>query len=168
MQDTIELTDSALQRLAARLGDRCLGAGLRLGCAESCTGGWIGKLLTDVAGSSAWFEGGVISYSNALKSRLLDVPAELIAADGAVSASVATAMARGACRLLQVDLAVAVTGIAGPDGGSVAKPVGTVFLAVASADGRLSVREERFSGDREAVRRATVGAALQMLLEAAS
>lgn len=140
----------------------CEGRGLTLATAESVTGGLIGARLTDVPGSSRVFLGGLIAYSNELKERWLGVPAEILAAHGAVSAETVEAMAAGARRELGADLAVADTGIAGPDGGSAEKPVGLVYIAVDGPDG---VRSERFQlpGDRESVRVRTVALALHML-----
>lgn len=139
-----------------------------MSAAESCTGGLIAAACTDLAGSSDWFERGFVSYSNAAKTDLLGVPAELIEAHGAVSEPVALAMARGALQRSAAQLAVAVTGVAGPGGGSVAKPVGLVWLAWAwrGDDGQLQAQalEQHFAGDRAAVRRATVVVALQGLL----
>ncbi|HEY8518681.1 MAG TPA: CinA family protein [Gammaproteobacteria bacterium] len=156
-------SDAELEDLARRVGRACVARGLRAGAAESCTGGWIAKAVTDIAGSSGWFEGGFVTYSNAAKTRELDVPAALIETHGAVSEPVAIAMAEGARRRLGVDLAVAVSGIAGPGGGTAEKPVGTVWFAWADAEGTVSERRH-FPGDREAVRRATVKHALEGLL----
>lgn len=131
-----------------------------LACAESCTGGWISKVLTDKAGSSAWFERGFITYSNLAKQQMLGVSEQLLMAQGAVSEPVVRAMAQGAIDHSTADYALAVSGIAGPGGGSVAKPVGTVWLAWAGPDSVLS-RCELFAGDRQAVRQQTVEMALQ-------
>ncbi len=136
--------------------------------AESCTGGWIAKALTDVAGSSQWFCEGFVTYSNDAKIRRLGVPRSLIARDGAVSRAVARAMAGGALRRTGAQLAVAVTGIAGPDGAVPGKPVGTVWLCWAERRGRgiRSIAQcKRLRGDRETVRRKTVRLALKGLLE---
>ncbi len=137
----------------------------RLVSAESCTGGLIAAACTAVAGSSDWFEGGLATYSNAAKSRWLGVPAEQIQDHGAVSQPVALAMAAGALQVSEADLAVAVTGIAGPGGAVPGKPVGTVWLAWGRA-GALQAEMLLLPGDRDAVRAATVGAALQRLLQA--
>lgn len=139
----------------------------RLATVESCTGGLIAAACTALAGSSLWFERGFVTYSNESKTALLGVPPALIDAHGAVSEQVALAMAQGALTRAPVQLAVAVTGIAGPGGAVPGKPVGTVWLAWASADG---VRAERLqlAGDRAAVRAATVQAALQRLLQVAT
>ena len=144
-----------------------LSRGWVLATAESCTGGGIGAAITAVPGSSAWFDGGVISYSNRAKQCLLGVSAESLAESGAVSEPVVRQMAQGALQCCAADLAVAVSGIAGPDGGSAEKPVGTVWIAWAQADGKVTVRHFVFAGDRQSVRQQTVAAALQGLLELA-
>lgn len=156
--------DDGLKALADRLGQTLRGQQLRLVAAESCTGGWIGRVATDVAGSSDWFEGSLVTYSNALKQRWLGVTAEVLADHGAVSAAVARQMADGACEASGCSVSVAVTGIAGPDGGSEAKPVGTVWFGF-SLPGNGVTETRCFAGDREAVRRQTVGHALQRLGE---
>ncbi len=135
-----------------------------LSTAESCTGGLIAAACTELPGSSLWFERGFVSYSNAAKTQLLGVPFDLIAAHGAVSEPVARAMASGALSHSQAQVAVAVTGVAGPSGGSPDKPVGTVWLAWA-LNGRLEAERRQFSGDRHAVRQATVECALRGLIE---
>lgn len=144
-----------------------LARGQRLATAESCTGGLIAAHCTELAGSSAWFERGFVTYSNEAKTELLGVPAALIAEHGAVSEAVARAMAEGALRHSHADVAVAVTGIAGPTGGSDDKPVGTVWLAWAERGGRsrhsaIAVHAEKmwFEGSRQAVRGATAAHAL--------
>ena len=154
--------DEGLRALAAELGKSLAPAGLRIATAESCTGGWIAKVLTDVAGSSGWVTGGIVAYSNAAKTRLLGVSSELIHAHGAVSEAVVRAMAEGALAYAGADLAVAVSGIAGPEGGTPDKPVGTVWFAW--ADGRTRAACRHFDGDREAVRRQTVRHALEGVL----
>jgi nicotinamide-nucleotide amidase len=157
-------SDRDLESLALRTGRALLVRGQRLATAESCTGGWIAKALTDVPGSSQWFEGGVVSYANAVKERELGVAPALLRAHGAVSEPVVRAMAEGARGRLGVDLAVAVSGVAGPDGGTPDKPVGTVWFAWATPEG-THARERHFGGDREAVRRQSVAYALERLLE---
>jgi nicotinamide-nucleotide amidase len=132
--------------------------------AESCTGGLIAKSFTDLAGSSDWFDRGFVTYSNAAKSEMLGVPASLIEDYGAVSEAVASAMASGALRHSEADYAVAVTGVAGPGGGSAEKPVGTVWIALASAH-QVETQCHHFGGDRGAVREATLRAGLETLLE---
>jgi nicotinamide-nucleotide amidase len=146
--------------LARRAGEALAARGWRLATAESCTGGWIAKALTDVPGSSRWLEGGVVSYSNAAKIELLGVPAGVLASEGAVSEATVRAMAEGARTRFGVDLAVAVSGIAGPDGGSAGKRVGTVWLAWA-APGDTTAERRVFDGDRSAVRGQSVALALE-------
>ena len=135
-----------------------------LATAESCTGGLISAACTDLAGSSAWFERGFVTYSNAAKTELLGVDAALIAAHGAVSEEVVRAMTAGAISHSRAQVAVAVTGVAGPTGGSRDKPVGTVWFGF-MLDGRLSSEVKHFGGDRAAVRLATVQHALQRLVQ---
>jgi nicotinamide-nucleotide amidase len=135
-----------------------------LATAESCTGGLIAAACTDLAGSSQWFERGFVTYSNEAKTQMLSVDPALIEAHGAVSEIVARAMAHGAVRHSQARVAVAVTGVAGPSGGSAAKPVGTVWFGF-MVDGRLVSETRRFEGDRAQVRAATVGHALHRLID---
>lgn len=144
--------------------DLLLKKGWMLATAESCTGGMISAACTDLAGSSAWFERGFVTYSNEAKNELLGVDAALIAGHGAVSEEVARAMASGALARSRAQVSVAVTGVAGPTGGSAAKPVGTVWFGFA-LPGRLVSEVRRFDGDRAAVRSATVQHALQRLLQ---
>lgn len=134
--------------------------------AESCTGGGIGAAFTDLPGSSAWFNGGIISYTNAAKQHLLGVSEQALLEHGAVSEEVVRQMAVGACRQLHTDMAVAVSGVAGPDGGSLEKPVGSVWIAwlKGGVDGHITSRCFCFDGDRHAVRAATVEAAVTGLL----
>jgi len=141
-----------------------LGKQRKVCTAESCTGGLIAKSFTDLAGSSDWFDRGFVTYSNAAKSEMLGVPASVIEDYGAVSEAVANAMANGALRYSEADYAVAVTGVAGPGGGSEEKPVGTVWIAAASAEQIVS-KCHRFDGDRQAVREATLLAAIAALLD---
>ena len=152
--------DALVLPLAAALRAR----GWRLATAESCTGGLIAAACTSVAGSSDWFERGFVTYSNEAKSELLGVDAALIAAEGAVSESVVRAMAEGALAHSPADLAVAVTGIAGPGGGSASKPVGLVWLALAQRGGAVAAERLQLGGDRAAVRAQTVQIALARLL----
>lgn len=147
----------------ATLAERLLRKHWMLATAESCTGGLIAGACTDLAGSSAWFERGFVTYSNDAKTEMLGVDAALIAAHGAVSEQVARAMAAGAASRSKAQVAVAVTGVAGPTGGSPEKPVGTVWFG-GSVGGRLHTEHRRFDGDRAAVRAATVQHALAMLL----
>ena len=148
---------------AEKLVELLKSRGLTCATAESCTGGGVGFAITSVAGSSEVFAGGVISYSNAVKRDVLGVSAETLAAVGAVSSEVAAQMADGARRLLKTDLAVSLTGIAGPGGGSAEKPVGLVWFGLATAHG---VKTERrvFQGDRAAIRAAAIDHALRLLL----
>ena len=155
-----EKPDTLTQRLAEQL----LANGQMVCTAESCTGGLIAKTFTDLAGSSAWFDRGFVTYSNAAKSEMLGVPPSVIEDYGAVSEAVANAMASGALRHSAADYAVAVTGVAGPDGGSAEKPVGTVWIGVASRDQAIA-RLHLFDGDRQAVRDATLNAAIEALLD---
>ncbi len=161
-------TDVDLQQLARSVGDRLLVRAETLVTAESCTGGWIAKACTDAAGSSRWFQGGVVAYSNPLKVAFLDVPESLLAQHGAVSEAVVRAMAAGALARTGSTVAVAVSGVAGPDGGTVDKPVGTVWLAWAwreqDSSLRTETRRERFPGGRDEVRRWAVRCALERLL----
>ena len=154
----------AMRALCETLAQRLLDRGWMLATAESCTGGMIAAACTDLSGSSNWFERGFVTYSNAAKSELLGVDAQLIAQHGAVSEVVARAMAFGAVRHSQARVGVAVTGIAGPTGGSPDKPVGTVWFGF-QVDGRLTSETRRFDGDRVAVREATVRHALERLLQ---
>jgi nicotinamide-nucleotide amidase len=162
-----EDSDSDLTRLAARAGLRLAAAHTILTTAESCTGGWISKVITDISGSSQWFHEGFVTYSNDSKHERLGVPMSVLQKHGAVSEATARAMAAGALRRARADVAVAVTGIAGPGGGVPGKPVGTVWLAWARrSERRVSVETQlrHFRGNRDAVRRKTVRAALLGLL----
>jgi nicotinamide-nucleotide amidase len=159
-------TDGDLETLALKLGRALHVRGWRLGLAESCTGGWIAKVLTDVAGSSQWFDGGVVAYSNAAKTAFLGVPSEVLTVHGAVSEEAVSAMVEGARKRFAADLAVAVSGIAGPGGGTADKPVGTVHLAWAAPSGVTAARRI-FAGSREVVRRQAVALALERLVELA-
>ena len=150
--------------LVLTLARELKGRGLMMATAESCTGGLIAGACTDVSGSSDWFERGFVTYSNAAKTELLGVPAELIAQHGAVSEPVARAMAAGARAHSPAQVALAVTGVAGPTGGSADKPVGTVWFGWATPAGTFT-EHQRFDGDRAAVRAATVRHALAGLLQ---
>lgn len=158
--------DEPVSSAARALLDRCRANGLRVATAESCTGGLIAGALTEIAGSSDVVDRGFVTYSNAAKAQMLGVPKSLIARDGAVSETVARAMAQGALQRASADLAVAVTGIAGPAGGSVEKPIGLVHIACA-ANGHETRHQERRFGDvgRSEVRRLAVLAALALLEE---
>ena len=179
---TVDAATTALEsvesRVAAVLGEDCYGRdgdtlehvvgrelharGLTLATAESCTGGLVGHRLTNVAGSSAWFERGVVVYSNRAKQELLGVPDEILKSHGAVSAPCAEAMARGICAAAQTPCGLSITGIAGPDGGTPQKPVGTVFIGVA-VPGEVTARRFLFSGNRAAVKWQSSQMALDML-----
>jgi nicotinamide-nucleotide amidase len=160
-------SDLDLARLAARVGRHMLRAKRSVATAESCTGGWIAKALTDIAGSSQWFVEGFVTYSDESKRRRLGVPRSVLERHGAVSEAAVRAMAIGALRRARAQRVVAVTGIAGPGGAVPGKPVGTVWLAWAERRGRsvrVAVQLKHFRGNREIVRRKTVRAALQGLL----
>jgi nicotinamide-nucleotide amidase len=152
--------DEILETRTAELAGLLEARQLRVSTAESCTGGWLAKCLTDQPGSSAWFEFGFVTYGNNAKLALLGVREETLAANGAVSQAVAEEMAKGARLSSGADLAVAVTGIAGPTGGSADKPVGTVWLAWAGPDGLLGAELRLFPGNRAAIRSQAVAAAL--------
>jgi PncC family amidohydrolase len=153
-----------LTGLAERLQGICLGRGMSVAVAESCTGGLVADAITDIPGSSGYFVGGVVSYSNAAKEQLLDVVPEVLAAHGAVSAQVARAMAEGVRARFNADVGIAVTGIAGPDGGSEAKPVGLTYVAVADSAG-VDVRRHAWSGDRLANKASSAAATLELVLD---
>lgn len=161
------MNDAALARLAARVGRRLVRAGWRVVTAESCTAGWIAKALTDTAGSSQWLDSGYVTYSNEAKRRALGVSGRTLRRFGAVSEQTVREMARGALRASGAEVAVAVSGIAGPDGGTPKKPVGTVWLCVGLRRGRstsLWALPEKFGGGREVVRRKSVERALRLIL----
>lgn len=136
--------------------------------AESCTGGWVAKMLTDIPGCSQWFERGHVTYSNEAKQQVLGVQAVTLATFGAVSRETVREMAAGALAASSADMAVAISGIAGPDGGTAEKPVGLVWFGIAECRDRIGCREEshRFSGDRDGVRRAAVACALELMIAA--
>ena len=160
--------DAAIAALVARLADRLTRAGQRLAAAESCTGGWIAKACTDLPGSSRWFLGGAVAYANELKRSALGVEPDLIDRHGAVSEPVVRAMALGKLERAAADLAVAVSGVAGPDGGTPDKPVGTVWFAwarrQASGEPCVTSAVATFAGNRESVRRQAVQRALLPLV----
>lgn len=160
----LSTSERTIEHSRGLLADLLLQRGWKLVTAESCTGGLIAATCTDLAGSSEWFERGFVTYSNAAKTELLGVDAALIAAHGAVSEPVVRAMAQGALAHSHAQIAVAVTGIAGPGGGSADKPVGTVWLGWATAAG-VSSTLCHFTGDRAAVREATTLCALQQLVQ---
>lgn len=157
------VTDDELLDLAARVGAACRARGATIATAESCTGGLVAHLLTEIPGASDYVRGGIVAYADAVKQASLDVPTEVLEAHGAVSAQVALAMADGARRHLAVDVAVAVTGIAGPRGGTDEKPVGLTYVAVADAEGS-DVQRYRWEMDRTGNKRASAAAALALVL----
>lgn len=158
--------EGALEGLAQRLQRACLGGGLTVAVAESCTGGRIAHAITLVPGSSGYFLGGVVSYADQVKRDVLGVPSSVLEQHGAVSAQTAIAMASGVRERLGADLAVSVTGVAGPDGGSAAKPVGLTYVGLADAAG-TDVRRFQWDGDRVANIDASAAAALGLLAERA-
>ncbi len=155
-----------LVAMAARLVAACMARGLTVATAESCTGGLVAHLITEVPGSSACLRGGVVAYADEVKLDILGVPADVLSAHGAVSAQVAVAMADGVRGVLGTDLAVSVTGIAGPGGGTPDKPVGLTYLAVAGPGG-TEVARHLWTGDRTANKRSSAEAALELLIRAA-
>jgi len=161
------ISDADLQQLTTQVAKILLKRNWRLASAESCTGGWLAKCCTDIAGSSAWFDRGVVTYSNLSKQELLHVQADTLEQFGAVSEQVALEMAKGCQSQSVADLSVSITGVAGPDGGSKAKPVGTVWLAWASSSS-AKAELHHFSGNREAVRRQAVYTALNGIIKNAS
>lgn len=159
-------TDAELMALASEVAEAVQAAKLMLVTAESCTGGWIAKALTDLAGSSAWFDAGVVTYSYEAKEALLGVNPRTLEQTGAVSEETVLEMVSGALARFGAGVAVAVTGIAGPSGGTPDKPVGTVWIGWKRRGGYAHARQFRFDGDREAIRRQTVAAALAGLRKA--
>jgi len=157
--------DARFEKLVTEMALELTAIGWKMATAESCTGGWIAKCCTDLAGSSAWFERGFVTYSDAAKKDALGVDARILQEAGAVSRAVALQMAEGARRRAGVDIAVAVTGIAGPGGGTLDKPVGTVWFAWSRKDHAPDAEVVCFRGDRDAVRRQTVAHALRGLIE---
>lgn len=155
--------DTDLITLADHLGHALKQAGRSVATAESCTGGWLGAVLTSIPGSSQWYDRGFVSYSNVAKREMLGVKTEALTRHGAVSEPTARAMAEGALAHSHADLTVAITGIAGPGGGTPEKPVGTVCLAWAARKQPTLTRTQHFSGDREAVRRQAILAAMEGL-----
>ena len=158
----------SLQKLSEAVVSVLTKAGKAVSTAESCTGGWVAKSITDIAGSSAVFQYGIVSYSNGAKESILGVKNQTLEEHGAVSKLVVEEMAKGALRLSGADIAVAVSGVAGPDGGTDEKPVGTVWFAWAVRDGgkeRVDTHCASFAGDRDLIRELTVAHALQGVLE---
>ena len=160
------MNDAAITRRARALGTLAKRRGVMVATAESCTGGGVAEAITRIAGSSAWFDRAFVTYSNEAKRAMLGVRQRTLEAHGAVSEAVAREMARGALKKSRADVAVAITGIAGPGGGSRAKPVGLVWFAWARSGGELVAAERRFRGGRESVRRQSVALALEGLAEA--
>jgi nicotinamide-nucleotide amidase len=158
------MNDDELIDLCTQLGRALQAREWKLATAESCTGGWVAKSLTDIAGSSAWFERGFVTYSDVAKQEMLGVRAATLKEFGAVSEQTVREMATGALAHSGADVALAITGIAGPGGGTPDKPVGLVWFAWARRSGALRVASHHFSGDRAAVRRQAVAAALQGVL----
>jgi nicotinamide-nucleotide amidase len=154
-----------LEELAGRVGSLLLEQNRLLATAESCTGGWVAKCITDIAGSSAWFDRGFVTYSNHAKQDMLDVTAATLQVHGAVSEATVSEMARGALAHSAAGIAVAVSGIAGPGGGVPDKPVGTVCFSWLVSGGAPRVETRQFDGDREAVRRQSVARALEGLVD---
>ncbi len=154
-----------LYALAGRLGAVLRKHRQTLAAAESCTGGWVSQAVTDIAGSSAWFDRGFVTYTNAAKQELLDVPEAVLAGHGAVSEETVRAMVTGVLRHSPADCALAVSGIAGPSGATPGKPVGTVWFAWQRRGGECLTRREQFDGDRRSVRSQAVAVALQGVLE---
>lgn len=157
--------DRELYALSERCGRRLAAVDWRLVTAESCTGGWVAKVLTDVPGSSGWFERGFVTYSNRAKQEMLGVAASTLETWGAVSEQTVREMAAGALERSPADVALAISGIAGPGGGTAAKPVGLVWFAWGVRGGQTHSRSHQFAGDREAVRRRAVLTALEGVLE---
>lgn len=158
------MADDALIQIAIKVGKALQAKGWMLATAESCTGGWVGEVVTAVAGSSKWFDRGFITYSNASKIELLGIRNETLDSHGAVSEAIATEMADGALKRSQANITVAITGIAGPDGGSADKPVGTVCFAWATAN-ETSCITALFEGDRQTIRQQAVLFALKGVLQ---
>lgn len=156
----------SIDELVQHLASVTIARGLKVATAESCTGGLVAKAITDHAGASAHYVGGVVAYANDVKVRHLDVDPMALEVHGAVSKIIALQMAFGACRRFSADLGLAVTGIAGPKGGTADKPVGTVWLAVALSDGTGKARMEKFEGGRTSIRDKSVAAVLRMAITA--
>ena len=161
----MQTDEQALQETAKKLGARLLMKGMRLATAESCTGGWIAKVLTDIAGSSDWFDCAIVSYSNEAKKHFLKVPAGVLLDHGAVSENTVMAMQQGIFMETRADAGISVSGVAGPGGGSEDKPVGTAWIAAGLRGQMVHTQKFLFEGDRNAVRMQAVAAALGALLE---
>jgi nicotinamide-nucleotide amidase len=157
----VNIMDDHLLQLSQHLGEQLLARNWRIATAESCTGGGVAAAITAIAGSSAWFEYGIVSYANAAKEKLLGVSHATLACEGAVSEAVVIEMARGALNISGADISVAISGVAGPSGGSPEKPVGTVWFALARATGEIKTELKYFAGDRETVQQQAVIFALE-------
>jgi len=164
-RDTAFMNDQQLERLALETRDYLLGRATTLAVAESCTGGWVAKLMTDIAGSSDWFDRGFVTYSNQAKQEMLGVSEVTLTQEGAVSQPTVEAMVRGVLKHSHADVAVAVSGIAGPGGGTEEKPVGTVWFAWMQKGGQPVSEQHLFAGDREQVRRQAVARLMVGILE---
>ena len=159
------VAEDELQQLAVHLSDKLLARGWMVATAESCTGGWVAQLLTSLPGSSAWYERGFITYANAAKTEMLGVPTTTLEIYGAVSEETACAMATGALAHSHAQASLAITGVAGPGGGTPQKPVGMVCYGWAFTDGTIISSNCRLSGDREEIRSRAVAAALRGLID---
>ncbi|WP_277978168.1 nicotinamide-nucleotide amidase [Pantoea endophytica] len=159
------MNDEQLQQLSHRIGEQLKRRQATVTAAESCTGGWIAKVFTDISGSSAWFERGFVTYSNEAKQQMVGVQDTTLQQHGAVSEQTVREMATGAARAAAAEYAIAVSGIAGPEGGTPDKPVGTVWFAIVGPEGRVLAQRQIFAGDRDVVRRQSVAWALQTLLD---
>lgn len=159
------MDDLMLKDLAGQVGVALAGQGLRLASAESCTGGWLGQIITSIAGSSAWYERGFITYTDISKREMLGVSGNTLEQNGAISREIAYEMAEGAITHSHAQVAVSVTGIAGPDGGTAEKPVGMVCFAWLMKDGLARTEMRYFSGSRESIRRQAVAVALQGVMD---
>jgi nicotinamide-nucleotide amidase len=157
--------NSDTEDLSIQLGELLLSRQFTVTCAESCTGGGVARAITDIAGSSKWFHAGFVTYANEIKQKFLGVSTEALASDGAVSEAVVKQMVEGALKASGADIAVAVSGVAGPDGGTEEKPVGTVWFAWAATNGSVVTLCNQFIGDRAAVRKAAVDQALKGLIK---
>ncbi|MBD9661183.1 nicotinamide-nucleotide amidase [Pantoea sp. PNT03] len=159
------MNDEQLQQLSHRIGEQLKRRQATVTAAESCTGGWIAKVFTDISGSSAWFERGFVTYSNEAKQQMVGVQETTLQQHGAVSEQTVREMATGAAKAAAAEYAIAVSGIAGPEGGTPDKPVGTVWFAIVGPEGRVLAQRQIFAGNRDAVRRQSVAWALQTLLD---
>lgn len=159
------MNDEQLQQLSHRIGEQLKRRQATVTAAESCTGGWIAKVFTDISGSSAWFERGFVTYSNEAKQQMVGVQDTTLQQHGAVSEQTVREMATGAAKAAAAEYSIAVSGIAGPEGGTPDKPVGTVWFAIVGPEGRVLAQRQIFAGDRDVVRRQSVAWALQTLLD---